>query len=409
MSTRRTTTVMTDRRTPARPRPGGRRVDDPAPLPGVNVVGHLRAETVAGEAARTVVDAFRHAGHPVSCTSICASEREHDSPGSVTIAEAENVHEISLFCVDARETDAVYRALGPAYFAGRYSIGWWSWELDAFPASEPSLGFFDEIWTSSRFVQRAVSEAAPVPVLNLRLPVTPPIMPPPSTLNALDLPRDRRIVLFAFDALDVIERKNPLGVVRAFEMAFGRGSTEAHLVITAAHLDRFPHDQAALREAVTAAGGRLIETSLDRRSRDALLHACHLYVSLHRSEGFGATIAEAMAIGKPVVATAYSGNMDFMTVGNSAPVAYAMTRLARAVGPYPKGACWAEPDLLDAARHMARLVGDRDQAARLGQRAAADVASTHGLDAVSRLLSARVQAIAEVQRRAQVHDIESRR
>jgi glycosyltransferase involved in cell wall biosynthesis len=398
MSTRRITTATADRRAAARPRAGGRRLDDPRALAGVNVIGYLRAETGVGEAARAMIRALRHAGHAVSSTSLDSPDGARQSDRTVKAVEAENLHGISLFCVNASETDTVYRALGPAFFAGRHNIGLWFWELDAFPASEPALGFFDEIWTSSRFVQRAVSEVAPVPVLNMRLPVTAPATPRASTIAALELPRDRQIFLFAFDALSIVERKNPLAVVRAFEMAFGRASTDAHLVIKASRLELFPDDQAALRDAVASVGGRLIDAYLDRRSLDALFHACHVYVSLHRSEGFGLTIAEAMAIGKPVIATAYSGNMDFMTVGNSAPVGYAMTRLARSAGPYPKGACWAEPDLLDAARHMIRLAGDRDHATRMGQRAATDIAATHGLDAVGRLLSARVQAIADAQR-----------
>jgi hypothetical protein len=99
-----------------------------------------------------------------------------------------------------------------------------------------------------------------------------------------------------------------------------------------------------------------------------------------------------------VVATAYSGNMDFMSVGNSALVPYTMTHLTRAAGPYPRGACWAEPDLKDAATHLARLVHDRDFAARLGRRAASDVAASHGLETVGRVLSARIQRIDDAQR-----------
>jgi glycosyltransferase involved in cell wall biosynthesis len=235
-------------------------------------------------------------------------------------------------------------------------------------------------------------------VLNVRLPVIAPAQPTAAAIAAVDLPRDRQILLFAFDALSVVERKNPMAVVRAFELAFGRASQLAHLVVKASRLELYPDDHEALRDAVASVGGTLIDSYLDRPSLNALFHACDIYVSLHRSEGFGLTIAEAMAIGKPVVATAYSGNMDFMGVGNSALVPYTMAQLTRAAGPYPKGACWAEPDIQDAAAHLARLVHDREFATRLGQRAASDIAASHGLDAVGRLLSARIQRIAEAQR-----------
>jgi glycosyltransferase involved in cell wall biosynthesis len=393
MKSRPVSTVMTERRARAR----ATRATPPS-LAGVNVIGYLRTETGVGEAARTMIRALERAGHPVSCRPIASPDGARQKDLRVRATDEEAVHGISLFCINASETDAVYRTLGPAFFAGRHNIGLWFWELDSFPASEPALGFYDEIWTSSRFVQRAVSDVATVPVLNVRLPVIAPAPPRDADIAALNLPSDRQNILFAFDALSVVERKNPMAVVRAFEMAFGRSSEAAHLVVKASRLELYPEEHAALRQAVQAVGGRLIDHYLDRPALSALFHACDIYISLHRSEGFGLTLAEAMAIGKPVVATAYSGNMDFMSVGNSALVPYTMTQLTRAAGPYPKGACWAEPDLKDAATHLARLVHDRDFAARLGRRAASDVAASHGLETVGRIVSARIQRIDEAQR-----------
>jgi glycosyltransferase involved in cell wall biosynthesis len=400
MSGKKIATVADERRATARgaASASASRANERPRLPGINVIGYLRTETGVGEAARTIVGALRHAGHPVSCTSISSPDGARESDRSIRAIEAGALHDISLFCVNASETDTVYRALGPAFFTGRHNIGLWFWELAAFPASEPALSFFDEIWTSSRFVQRAVSDVAQVPVINIGLPVTAPAAPGAAALAALGLPRDRQIFLYAFDALSVVERKNPMAVIRAFELAFGRSSQLAHLVIKASRLELFPDEHAALRDAVASVGGRLIDHYLDRPALNALFHACDVYVSLHRSEGFGLTLAEAMAIGKPVVATAYSGNMDFMSVGNSAPVEYTMTRLGRTLGPYQKGACWAEPDVHHAAGHMARLAHDREEAARMGRRAATDIVATHGMDVVGQLLSARVQRIHETHR-----------
>jgi glycosyltransferase involved in cell wall biosynthesis len=393
MSARRISVAAAERRVgESGPAAGRRAGDQTATLPGINVIGYLRNETGVGEAARTIVRTLRHAGHPVACTTVASPDAARQADRSIGALEGAAVHDISLFCVNASETDTVYRELGPAFFAARHNIGLWFWELDAFPASEPALRFFDEIWTSSGFVQRAVAEVAPVPVLNVRLPVTPP-KPVPGARLLLDLPEDRHIVLFAFDALSVVERKNPMAVVRAFERAFGRQSRQAHLVIKASRLELFPDDHRVLRDAVKVVGGRLIDTYLDRPALGALFHACDTYVSLHRSEGFGLTMAEAMSIGKPVVSTAYSGNMDFMTVSNSALVRYGLTRLERTLGPYPKGACWAEPDIEHAAEQMARLADDAARAASLGQQAAADIAATHGADTVGQLLSARITSI----------------
>lgn len=360
--------------------------------PGVNVVGYLRSETGVGEAARTLVRALRRAGHPVACTSVHSPDGARQDDHSLGPLDDAPVHDISLFCVNASEVPSVRHELGPAFFSTRHNVGMWFWELERFPAGEPALGAFQEIWTASRFVQRAISDVAAVPVVNVRLPVT----PPPASANPraqFGLPDDRRIVLFVFDALSVVERKNPLALVDAYERAFGRRSQTALLVVKASRLDLFPDARADVREAVSSVGGVLIDRYLDRAGLAALFHACDVYVSLHRSEGFGLTLAEAMAIGKPVVATAYSGNLDFMTASNSLLVRHGLTRVGEGQGPYPASSVWADPDVDHAAECLARLVEDRPAAATLGRRGASDIAATHGLDTVGALLSARVSAI----------------
>jgi glycosyltransferase involved in cell wall biosynthesis len=367
----------------------------------VNVVGYLHSETGVGEAARAIARTLSRLGHAVACTAVHSPDGARQADRSITTLAGAAVHELSIVCVNASEVATVQAELGPAFFAARHNIGVWFWELDAFPAAEPALDFFDEIWTGSAFVQRAIAAVAPVPVLNVGVPVSPPQAQPkaqPQARRRLGLPEDRQIVLFAFDALSVVERKNPLGVVAAFERAFGRRSSLAHLVIKASRLDLFPDEHAALRTAVAAVGGRLIDQYLDRPHLSALFHACDTFLSLHRSEGFGLTMAEAMAIGKPVIATAYSGNLDFMTPANSALVRWAPADITRAVGPYPIGARWADPDLDHAAELLQQIASRPADAAALGRRAASDVATTHGADVIGRRLSQRLTAIHHARR-----------
>jgi glycosyltransferase involved in cell wall biosynthesis len=360
--------------------------------PGVNIVGYLQSETGVGEAARSLVRAFRAAGHPVACTTVRSHDDARQRDRSIGPLTGAAVHDLSVVCVNASEVESVQRELGPAFFAGRRNIGVWFWELEQFAAPPPALAAFDEIWTGSTFAQRAVAGVARVPVLTMRLPVAPP-PPIPEARRLLGLPQDRWIVLFAFDALSVVARKNPLAVVRAFEAAFGRRSRRAHLVIKASRLELAPEHHEALKAAVAQVGGRLIDRYLDRREVSALFHACDTYVSLHRSEGFGLTMAEAMAIGKPVVATAYSGNLDFMTPANSRLVRWTPARVGPDAAPYPADATWAEPDVDDAARHLTALADAPELAATLGRRAAADLAASHGLAAVGRTLSGRLAVI----------------
>jgi glycosyltransferase involved in cell wall biosynthesis len=105
--------------------------------------------------------------------------------------------------------------------------------------------------------------------------------------------------------------------------------------------------------------------------------AADCYVSLHRAEGYGLTLAEAMAVGRPVIGTAYSGNLEFMTDDTSELVPFEMTRIPFGCVPYPTTACWAEPDIDVAAQAMRRLASDPAAAARLGARARAHMTRRH--------------------------------
>ena len=145
--------------------------------------------------------------------------------------------------------------------------------------------------------------------------------------------------LFSFDANSFFVRKNPWGAVRAFHEGFSpterRGP--ARLVIKTVNLDRHPREPGRLAAAVAQVNGILIEDDLPRDDMHALISLCDVYVSLHRSEGFGLGMAEAMYLGRPVIATAYSGNMDFTTETNSCLVGYRLRAIDIAENEYDAG------------------------------------------------------------------------
>jgi glycosyltransferase involved in cell wall biosynthesis len=140
-------------------------------------------------------------------------------------------------------------------------------------------------------------------------------------------------------------------------------------------------------------GGRMIEGMLSRPDTDALLAACDCYASLHRSEGFGFTLAEAMLLGKPTVATGYSANLDFMTMSNSHLVNHRMIQLETSIGPYPTGARWAEPDINHAANLLRQVFERRDEARELGLRAKRELEPWFAPVAAARRIAARLKEI----------------
>ena len=121
-----------------------------------------------------------------------------------------------------------------------------------------------------------------------------------------------------------------------------------------------------------------------------MIASCDCYVSLHRSEGLGLTMGEAMYFGKPVIATAYSGNLDFMTQENSFLVPHTMVEIGPGAGPYPADKQWAEPDLDRAAELMRRVFEDPESAAEHGRRAAEDIRRTHSPEAAAGTLKTRI-------------------
>jgi glycosyltransferase involved in cell wall biosynthesis len=180
--------------------------------------------------------------------------------------------------------------------------------------------------------------------------------------------------LFVFDYMSTIERKNPVGLIEAFKRAF-RPAEGPHLLIKTINAPLRPLAEEAV---LWAAHGRtdihVVDRSLSASERDGLMAACDCYVSLHRSEGFGLTLAEAMAIGKPAIGTGYSGNLDFMNAHNSYLVDYELTVVGPGCEIYPADGEWAQPSVSHAAELMREVIADPEKAAAVAMRAREDMA-----------------------------------
>lgn len=343
-----------------------------APL-GVNVAGYLNTESGMGEAARLSILSLQSAGVPVALNNVESKLRKLDT----TYQEytSANPHPFNLVHLNADNMEWFARGRGRRYFRGKYTIGYWFWELSGFRDDwMPAFGCVDEVWTATEFVRAAIAARSRLPVACMPLPIVPPA--PHETVSAtrqrLGLASDTFVFLFTFDVSSQMERKNPFGVIGAFRRAFGAGR-EAALVLKFTNGE---YDRLAVRRLHDAAAGlnaRLLDGYMDRGELASLMTASDCYVSLHRSEGFGLTIAEAMSLGKPAIATGYSGNIDFMTAENSYLVSYRIVPITRDYGPYMIGFSWAEPDLEHAASLMLEVARNPDAAAAKARRAVADL------------------------------------
>jgi glycosyltransferase involved in cell wall biosynthesis len=197
------------------------------------------------------------------------------------------------------------------------------------------------------------------------------------------------VFLVLADAASVLSRKNPEGAVKAFRQAFG-DSRDVELVVKINHPESDRAGVAALQRAARGASIRVIDGTSSRDQIDGYLNRCDTLVSLHRSEGFGLPCAEAMALGKPVIATDYSGSTDFLDEETGFPIPYRIVQLPQPIGPYEKGAIWAEPDLDAAAAAMRKVFEDREEGRKRGVAAAARIEERYGRAATAERLKKRL-------------------
>lgn len=370
--------------------------------PGINIFGYARAESGVGEITRLVAASAREAGLPYTVTPYTRTVSRQQDP-----FEEENGGEpafgVNLIAVNADELPGFVETFGPELFADRYTIGIWAWEVEEFPGwMARSEELVDEIWGISDFTAEAIRKQVDRPVKSFPLPVRTP-HPPPLTRDDLGLP-DGFLFLFCFDFDSVFERKNPIGLVEAFCQAF-RDGEGPQLVIKSVNGDRFPKQLAALRAST---GGRsdirIVDGYWSSDRKQALMNLSDAYVSLHRSEGFGLTLAESMALGKPVIATAYSGNLDFMDEDDALLVPFRWTTVPEGCGPYAPGARWADPDLASAAEKMRYVVEHPKVARQQAELARVRLEELHGPGSRGALLARRLEEISGRNGGAQTHE-----
>jgi len=358
---------------------------------GINLFGFLERPTGLGMAARAMAECFQAATLP--CHPIPLDERAMlcGEPLPPTVWPDEQLA-INYCHLNADCTASLVHVFGHKPFAGHFNIGFWAWELEEFPTRwDHMFDLYQEIWVPSCFVQQAVSQRARIPVV--RIPHGVAVAPPDRDYrDYFALPRNRPAVLVMFDTGSFSERKNPLAAIHAVKRAAAAGHDPLLVIKIGRPELQAPLLQELARE-VRHVDCKIIHGWLSRKETLGLISACDLLVSLHRSEGFGLILAEAMGLGKPVVATGYSGNMDFMNTANSFLVNYALTTLDRDIGPYPAGFRWAEPDIRHAADLIGRILEDPRHAAAVGRRAAGDIAAQLSPEAVGRQIRQRLNLL----------------
>jgi glycosyltransferase involved in cell wall biosynthesis len=354
---------------------------------GVTVAGPLSAPTGIGEGARLAARRFRELGCPVHLVDLTETlglpggvDIANDGVWSASAGGTVLVHFNPPHC----ETALLFlRRLLP----GRRRIGCWAWESSRIPTDwDGSFRYWHEIWVPSDFVRRAVL-AADCPV---SVRVVPYPLAIPESLPCTAPSHHPLVVLSVFAYDSGFERKNPIGAVTAFRQAFG-DRRDVRLIVKTRGRSLSGEPERRFSDAISGMNNiELVDKTLSAADYAELLATADIFLSLHRGEGFGQPMAAAMLAGKAVVATGWSGNLEFMTADTACLVAVDVAPAIdeRGAGREPVGV-WAEPSVSDAAQWLRRLVDPALRTA-IGERARRHAAGRLGLAAFAAAISGAV-------------------
>jgi glycosyltransferase involved in cell wall biosynthesis len=353
---------------------------------GFNVIGYASGNLGLGVAARSLIDLVIERGFAISIYDLDpgVGRGGHEQRfQKFSVAAIENLpFAVNLFVLSPPSLTLLLERYDSVFCRGDYiNVAVSFWELPVLPAKcVPTLDAMDVIVALSESMRCAFQFTLSGPlIIGGLLPLQLP-QGIKRDRERFGLPDDAVVFVTSFETNSDPQRKNPLAVVDAFLNGVA-DDPRAHLVIKVNNPKTQAGDHSVLREILMRSAGhpriRLLTETLPYVDVLSFYASCDVYVSMHRAEGLGMGLMEAMALGKPVIATAWSGNMTFMNHTNSCLVSYRLVPVVGSIGEYSRlgdGAYWAEPNAGDAAAWMRRLMGDPMLRARLGTQAGEDMA-----------------------------------
>jgi glycosyltransferase involved in cell wall biosynthesis len=327
---------------------------------GINLCGFIRGEFGLGEATRILARTFESGNIPISIVnySLLGIHKYTNFEFDAKITN-EFKYNINLILINPDGIADFFDTISKGASESRYNIGFLYWELPEFPDSfTRDFNKFDEIWTASKFVADSIMKKTELPVFCLPCCVTVEYKKEFNRKH-FNLPNDKFLFLMMYDVKSVQERKNPIAVIKAFQLAFN-DNLDVTLVIKINGSHDMSIEDDLTQAVLHCENIMFVFGTFDKIEVNSLINCCDAFVSLHRSEGFGLGPAEAMYLGKPAILTNWSGNTDYMTDDNCCPVDYKIVEIEKDYGSYKKGNHWAEPSIEHAASYMKRLVENKD-------------------------------------------------
>ena len=360
---------------------------------GVNLIGDIRAEIGLGQSMRLLANELELSKIPFGIYNfqLDGNVRRGDHSFEHQMRE-DYPYRVNLFHVNPQEVGLAYLYLNKDIWRDRYNIAFWLWELEEFPQEyQEAIKFFDEIWTPSEFASSSIRKVTDKPVYTLPYYVT---AGKDENCGRADfgLPEDKFLYLIMYDTNSTMARKNPVGALDAYKKAFPVEDEHVGLVIKMNNPKQ--EDLEVLREQTKGYQNLyLIAEVLDKPKVNSLIAAVDVFVSLHRAEGFGLVMAEAMLLDTVCVATDWSSNTEFMDADSACMVSFRKVEIQETSGNYKKGYRWAEPNVEEAAGYMRRLYEDPAYYDRLAKNGKAKINEVLGAQTITAMLKERLTPI----------------
>lgn len=360
---------------------------------GVNLFGLFKAEIGLAQGLKLYASALEKSGvpHTFLNTNFLSWLPQKDTAFDSRLS-ARPRYAINLVHINPDQWIQACGMFPQKAFDGHYNIGVWLWELEDIPEKwHDTFPYVNELWAPSRFIADALKKVSPVPVTfipyGMDVPVAEGLF-----RSDFDLPENKFLVLAMYDSNSFMSRKNPMAAVEAFHQAFGDKPEKAHLVLKINNPTE--HDLAALRGVFGSDDTyTLITGTMPKPRLNALIRLCDVFISLHRSEGFGLVMAEAMALGRPVVATNWSANVEFMPGNAACMVDYDLIPVDNAYQWGQAGQRWADAHVDHAAEYLRRLADDPDYYERISLNGQRFIREHYSVEHTAALIKARVGEI----------------
>jgi glycosyltransferase involved in cell wall biosynthesis len=330
---------------------------------GVNLYGFAYGELGIGEDLRMAVACCQAANIPHHVVNVDAGNiRQADNflKGKTHDLHSKDLppYGINIFCLPAFDTvSQIFMKKGASAFEGYHNIGWWPWELSVFPEAWKPHAFklVDEVWASSAFLEDMYKRYTEKPVHLVPLAVSVERLKK-NPRKYYGLPEKKFLFLYVFDFNSSLARKNPMATISAFRKAFSQSDSSVGLVFKTMNTKPANLEwQAFIDQCKSDKRIYVLTETMDRPDVLGLIECCDVYVSLHRAEGFGRTIAEALILDKPIIATNYSGNVGLISVQKSLVVDFDLILIGKNEYYWVEEsdlACWADPHVDKASEIM---------------------------------------------------------